>query len=178
MATGYEHLAFVAWETGQPEVAIATLQQALAAGVANAEIESKLGMYLAESGRAREGLPLLERAASRPPVEVDTLNALAIGYARAGMDDRAIATFRRVLAIDPHSAMAWQNIGSVELAAASSSRPATPSPARSRPTPTGPPPTPGSALSNAGRISSTPRSRAGRRPWRSIPASSTRSTTW
>ena len=115
MATGYEHLAFVAWETGQPAVAIATLQQALAAGVANAEIESKLGMYLAESGRAREGLPLLERAASRPPVEVDTLNALAIGYARAGMDDRAIATFRRVLAIDPHSAMAWQNIGSVEL---------------------------------------------------------------
>jgi tetratricopeptide (TPR) repeat protein len=91
------------------------LQQALNAGVANADIESKLGMYLSESGRVREGLPLLERAAARPPVEVDTLNALAIGYARAGMADRAIATFTRVLEIDSRR-MAWQNIGSRSLA--------------------------------------------------------------
>jgi len=115
MATGYEHLAFVAWEMGSADEAIATLQRAIAAGVTSAEIESKLGMYLTESGRVKEGLPLLERAASRPPAEIDTLNALAIGYARSGQTDRALATFTRVLGIDPRNAMALQNVGSVEL---------------------------------------------------------------
>jgi arylsulfatase A-like enzyme/Tfp pilus assembly protein PilF len=115
MATGYEHLAFVTWEMGRPDEAIATLQRAIAMGVSNAEIESKLGMYLTESGRVKEGLPLLERAANRPPADIDTLNALAIGYARSGQSDRALATFKGVLEIDSRNAMALQNVGSVEL---------------------------------------------------------------
>jgi arylsulfatase A-like enzyme/predicted TPR repeat methyltransferase len=115
MATGYEHLAFVAWDAGRVDEAIATLRKAIDAGVSNAEIESKLGMYLSESGRVRDGLPWLERAAARPPAEIDTLNALGIGYARAGMYDRALATFTRVLEIDARNAMALQNIGSAEL---------------------------------------------------------------
>jgi tetratricopeptide (TPR) repeat protein len=83
--------------------------------VSDPTIESKLGMYLAESGRAREGLPWLERGAARPAADIDSLNALAIGYARTGSPDRAIATFHRVLDQDAGNAMAWQNIGSVEL---------------------------------------------------------------
>jgi Flp pilus assembly protein TadD len=72
-------------------------------------------MYLSETGHAHEGLPWLERAVARPPTDIDTLNALAIGYARTGLPERAIATFHRVLDVDPNNAMAWQNIGSVEL---------------------------------------------------------------
>jgi arylsulfatase A-like enzyme/Tfp pilus assembly protein PilF len=115
MAIAYEQLAFVQSEMGRLDEAIATLRQALAKGVSDATIESKLGMYLAESGRAREGLPWLERAARRPSPDLDTLNALAIGYARTGSPDRAIATFHRVIEHDAGNAMAWQNIGSVEL---------------------------------------------------------------
>jgi arylsulfatase A-like enzyme/Tfp pilus assembly protein PilF len=115
MAIAYEQLAFVYWEAGQPGDAIATLQQAVAKGISSATIDSKLGMYLSETGHAHEGLPWLERAAARPPADIDTLNALAIGYARAGQPDRAIATFHRVLEVDASNAMAWQNIGSVEL---------------------------------------------------------------
>jgi Tfp pilus assembly protein PilF len=115
MAIAYEQLAFVSWEAGRPGDAIATLKQAVAAGVSSATIESKLGMFLSETGRAQEGLPWLERAAARPLTDVDTLNVLAIGYARVGLPDRAIATFRRVLEVDASNAMAEQNIGSVEL---------------------------------------------------------------
>ena len=115
MGIAYEHLAFVYWEAGRRSEAIATLQRAVTAGIADATMQSRLGMYLAESGRAREGLPWLERAAAQPPVTIDALNALAIGYARAGQPNRAIATFRRVLEIDRNTPMAWQNIGSAEL---------------------------------------------------------------
>ena len=115
MAIAYEQLAFVSWEAGRPGDAIATLKQAVARGVSSATIESKLGMYLSETGHAQEGLPWLERAAARPLTDIDTLNALAIGYARVGLPDRAIATFRRVLEVDASNAMAEQNIGSVEL---------------------------------------------------------------
>ena len=115
MAIAYEQLAFVYWEAGRPGDAIAGLRQAIAAGVSGATIDSKLGMYLSETGHAREGLPWLERAAARPPTDIDTLNALGIGYARVGLPDRAVATFHRVLDVDANNAMAWQNIGSVEL---------------------------------------------------------------
>jgi arylsulfatase A-like enzyme/Tfp pilus assembly protein PilF len=114
-AIAYAHLGFVLWEMDRRDEAIATLERARAAGVSDPMIDSKLGMYLSETGRAREGLPLLERAAAHPAADVDTLNTLAIGYARAGLPDRALATFHRVLDLEPGSPMAWQNIGSVEL---------------------------------------------------------------
>jgi superkiller protein 3 len=72
-------------------------------------------MYLTETGRAAEGLPWLERAAARPAAGLDALNTLAIGYVRTGRTGEALSTFHRVLSVDPHSAMAWQNIGSLEL---------------------------------------------------------------
>ncbi len=115
MELAYEHLAFVYWDSERQNDAIATLKRAVAAGLADSAIESKLGMYLSESGRPREGLPWLERAAARETADLDTLNTLAIGFARARLPDRARATFQRVLQIDPGNVMAWQNIGSVEL---------------------------------------------------------------
>ncbi len=115
MGIAYEQLAFVYWETGRRPQAIATLEQAVERGISDSTIDTKLGMYLTESGRAREGLPRLERAAARPAAGVDALNALAIGYARAGRPDRALAAFERVLALDSRNAMAWQNIGSLQL---------------------------------------------------------------
>jgi arylsulfatase A-like enzyme/Tfp pilus assembly protein PilF len=115
MAIAYEQLAFVYWEAGRPGDAIAALKQAVATGISSATIESKLGMYLSETGHAQDGLLWLERAVARPPADIDTLNALAIGYARVGQPERAIATFHRVLEVDASNAMAWQNIGSVEL---------------------------------------------------------------
>jgi superkiller protein 3 len=84
-------------------------------GIVDTSIDTKLGMYLTETGHPAQGLIWLQRGAANPAAEIDALNALAIGYARAGRAAEALSTFQRVLAIDPRSAMAWQNIGSLEL---------------------------------------------------------------
>jgi superkiller protein 3 len=115
MAIGYEQLSFVYWESGDRPDAIATLRRAVDQGIQDSTIDMRLGMYLTETGKAAQGLPWLERAAAHPAAELDALNALAIGYARTGRTDDALATFQRVLSVDSRSAMTWQNIGSLEL---------------------------------------------------------------
>jgi len=115
MAIAYEQLSFVYWESGNRADAIATLRRAVDRGIQDSTIDTRLGMYLTEIGQAAQGLPWLERAAAHPAAGLDALNALAIGYARTGRADDALSTFQRVLDVDPRSAMAWQNIGALEL---------------------------------------------------------------
>ena len=83
MALAYRHLAFVYWETGQVKEAIATLQQALKAGVRHESVTAQLGMYLAESGDAADAVRLLEPIAAAATADLDTVNALGIAYARS-----------------------------------------------------------------------------------------------
>ena len=116
MTLAYKHLAFLEWEAGLRDAAIGTLRGALAAGAGDSEIDAKLGAYLSQHGHPAEGLEHLKRAAASGAADLDTLNLLAIGYARAGQNDAAIVTLRRILSIDPRNAMAWQNIGTAELA--------------------------------------------------------------
>ncbi len=117
MALAYQHLAFIEWEAGQPEQAIATLTAAQKRAGADVETETLLGMYLSETGRLDEALPILEHAAAAPGAGVDALNALGIVYARTHQDARALQAFGKILTIDPRNAMAMQNVGSVHLAA-------------------------------------------------------------
>jgi arylsulfatase A-like enzyme/Flp pilus assembly protein TadD len=117
MAIAYRHLAFVEWETGRTGPAIATLQQAMVAGVKHGGITSQLGTYLAESGNAEIAVRLLEPiVAGGGAPDVDTLNALGIAYARGGREQQAREIFDRMLSLDPESAMALENIGALDLA--------------------------------------------------------------
>ncbi len=116
MAIAYQHLAFLQWESGQPEMAITTLTLARQKAGESAETDTLLGMYLSESGRAAEALPLLERTVLLPDAGVDALNALGIAYERTGQPEKAAETFERLLDVDPRNAMAVQNLGSVHLA--------------------------------------------------------------
>ncbi len=111
MALGYQHLAYVYWQLGQPDPAVATLRQALGRGIVTGDLRTQLGTYLAESGHAGEAIALLDV----PAADVDALTALGIAFAQSGRLDRALATFERVLALDPNSAAALENIGSVHL---------------------------------------------------------------
>ena len=117
MAIAYQHLAFLQWEGGQREQAIATLSAARRQVGGDVETDTLLGMYLSETGRLDEALPMLEHAAGSPGAGVDALNALGIALARTRQDSRALATFGEILKIDPRNAMAMQNVGSVHLAA-------------------------------------------------------------
>ena len=108
----HRHLAYLHWSLGEVEEAVGTLRRAQDAGIASPAVAGQLGLYLAESGAADEAVRLLEAlVAGEGPPDLDPLNALGIAYARRGDAERALATFERVLAVDPDSAMALENMG-------------------------------------------------------------------
>ena len=115
LAVAYQHLAFVNWQMGDVKSAVLVLQDALAAGVHQADLTTQLGMYLAESGHAAEAVPLLEAVAREAPSDVDVLNALGIAYARSGRSGEARQMFERALALDQNGNMALENLGAIDL---------------------------------------------------------------
>src|SRR5262245_30688314 len=115
MAIAYQHLAFVAWESGNVPGAISVLRQALRAGVTHASLTTQLGTYLAESGNASEAIQLLEPIAKTSAADVDAVNALGIAYARAGRSDEARRAFLQMLSMDGESPMALENLGALDL---------------------------------------------------------------
>jgi arylsulfatase A-like enzyme/Flp pilus assembly protein TadD len=115
MGLAYRRLAYLQWEQGHVNEAIATLRGATKAIGANVDIDVRLGTYLAETGDLSEAIPLLERAAAADPQNTDALNGLGIAYGRAGRADDAIKAFQRVLAQSPRDAYALENIGTTYL---------------------------------------------------------------
>ena len=111
----HRHLAFLHWSLGQADEAIATLTRARDAGIASPAAAGQLGIYLAESGRADQAVPLLEALVAGERPAIDPLNALGIAYARRGDADRALQTFTRVLELDRDSAIALENVGAVHV---------------------------------------------------------------
>ena len=126
-ADAYISLAHAYWETSRPGVAVATLERALKNGAPDRDVRIRLGLYLSESGidNAR-AVKLLE---TMPPTDVEALNGLGVAYGGAGRYDDAIRTFNKVLALDPTNALAHQNLASMVLRQALSSKPALSGPA-------------------------------------------------
>lgn len=108
----YRKLALVYWRQGRAADAIATLELALKNGVTQSEVRIKLGEYLTESGEPARAIALLAGTAGTDP---DALTALGNAYTLAGRERDAIATFNRLLAIDPSNALAYEDIGAAEL---------------------------------------------------------------
>jgi tetratricopeptide (TPR) repeat protein len=112
-ADAYISLSHAYWEGGQPGLAIASLERALASGAPDRDVRIRLGIYLAEShadsGRA---ITLLEGMSTE---DVEGLNGLGIAYGDAGRYDEAIRTFTSVLALDATNGLAYQNLASMVL---------------------------------------------------------------
>ena len=117
MLIAHRYLAFLHWILGQVDAAIATLQYALTAGRPTLELQTQLGVDLAETGRAGDAVRRLEplAAAQGSQAPVYLLNALGIAYARAGNPARALATFQTLVGQDPDNAMGFENIGAAHL---------------------------------------------------------------
>ena len=105
-------LALIYWRAGHAAEAIATLEAALRDGVTQREVRNKLGQYLAESGQAARAIALLEHDTGDDP---DALIALGNAYQLAGRHDAALATFRRLIEIDPASGLGDENLGIAQL---------------------------------------------------------------
>ncbi len=110
----YRKLAFVYWRQGKAADAIATLELALRNGVTQSEVRIKLGQYLAESGQPQRAIDLLAATAGSDP---DALIALGNAYTLAGRPRDAVATYTKLLALDPENALAHENIGAAHLRA-------------------------------------------------------------
>jgi arylsulfatase A-like enzyme/Tfp pilus assembly protein PilF len=115
MAIAYRHLAFIDWQRGDANGAIAVLRRAAKAGVADPRVIGQLGGYLTDAGHMAEGIRLLESVAGDTAADLDSLNALGIAYARTGRADAARAIFERILGINPASSVPLENLGLLAL---------------------------------------------------------------
>jgi arylsulfatase A-like enzyme/Tfp pilus assembly protein PilF len=115
MAIAYRHLAFVKRQLGNLDGAVDVLQRAVKAGITQAGLLADLCADLTDSGRVAQGIQLLEPLAGDPHADADTLNTLAIAYARGGRPSEAGRLFERVLAINPESSVPLENLGVLAL---------------------------------------------------------------
>jgi tetratricopeptide (TPR) repeat protein len=121
-ADAYIMLAHAYWEGGDPKQAIAALEDGLRAGAPDRDIRIRLGLYLSESGGASsQAIALLK---TLPDDDVEAINALGVAYGNGGQYDEAIATFGRILALDPTNGIACQNQASMKLRQALEAPPA------------------------------------------------------
>ena len=116
MADAAIQLAHAYWEAGEPGPAIAALERALKSGAPDRDLRIRLGIYLAEShADSKRAILVLE---GLPTTDVEALNALGIAYGDARRYPDAIASFNRVLALDPTNGLAYQNLASMTLSQA------------------------------------------------------------
>jgi Flp pilus assembly protein TadD len=114
LADAYRSLAFMLWQAGQRQLAIATLEMAMKNGVTQRDMHVKLGLYLAETGESAKAIALL---ATLPQDDTEALNALGIAYGHARRPADAMRMFTRAIELDATDGLAHQNIGTLQLQA-------------------------------------------------------------
>ena len=112
LVDAYRYMAYVYWQVGQPAAAINTLETTFKLGIADQDIRTRLGTFLAETGQPQKAITLLTHS---PADDVEAMNALGIAYGQAGHNAEAIRTFEKVLAADATNGIALQNIGTIKL---------------------------------------------------------------
>jgi arylsulfatase A-like enzyme/Tfp pilus assembly protein PilF len=115
MMAASRHLAFDYWKLGETHAAIETLTRALRAGPPTTGAQIQLATFLSETGKPGDAIAMLTPIAAAADADLDTLNALAIAYARSGRTKEALATFERALKIDERNSMIHENIGALRL---------------------------------------------------------------
>lgn len=112
LVDAYRYMAYVYWQVGQPAAAINTLEMTFTLGIADQDIRTRLGTFLAETGQPQKAITLLSHS---PADDVEAMNALGIAHGQAGHNAEALRTFEKVLAADATNGIALQNIGTIKL---------------------------------------------------------------
>lgn len=109
----HAHLGFVRQAQREIAGAIDSFRRAYELQPDDARHAGWLGMALAQAGRPRDAIPLLERAQAELPSQIEF--SAALGQAYQAEDDylRAAACYRRVLAARPDAADILNNLGVV-----------------------------------------------------------------
>lgn len=111
----HDRLAQLYRDTGRLPLAIATLEAAARAGIADAASLAALGGYLQEAGQLPRSVEVLEAARTLNPAEMDVYEKLGITYTRLGRFTDAHAMFAHMLSVAPNSATTYNNLGSLYL---------------------------------------------------------------
>jgi arylsulfatase A-like enzyme/Flp pilus assembly protein TadD len=101
---------------GRPAESIELLQSAPGAA-ASATVQAELGLALEGQGHLAEAAKYLEAAVRLRQGDLETINSLAVVYARLRRFEDGRRLFRQVLDADPHAAATWNNLGILEMSA-------------------------------------------------------------
>ena len=93
------------------------LLQAAPGGAESASTQAQLGLVFEADGNLTEAAKHLEAAARLREGDAETLNALAVVYARLRRFDAGRRVFRQLLETDPHAPAGWNNLGILEMSA-------------------------------------------------------------
>lgn len=72
--------------------------------------------YLMETNAPKDAIPMLQEAANRNPSDVRILDQLALAFRQSAQPTQAIATWEKLLRVNPKSAVAQFRIGETQLA--------------------------------------------------------------
>ena len=111
----YDRLAQIYRDTGRMQEAIATLETAARAGVADAASLAALGGYLQEAGAFDRSVDVLQAALKLNSSEMEAYEKLGVSYTRIGRYADAHAMFGHMLSVAPNSATTYNNQGSLYL---------------------------------------------------------------
>lgn len=95
---------------GHPAQAEAVLRAAVARGAGDADTLQLLGFILCGSGRAAEGLPLMDRSIAMEPRHPGFLDNRAQVLLQMGLVDEAVRDARAVTALEPAFAEGWLHL--------------------------------------------------------------------
>lgn len=113
MPIGYSLLAQAQLESGDTVGAVEVMQGAQKGGLASDSLKRQLALSLAELGRAREAVPILEPLAAKGDIE--TMATLGLVLSEAGRGPEAEAMLLAVLAKDVDHPKALETLGLVAL---------------------------------------------------------------
>lgn len=99
----------------KPQKAIAVIQNGLLHVPGNIELKVKLGGLLADNNAGEKALSLLNDILLAYPQRGDAWNFLGITYFRMKNYDQALHAYLRAVALDPGSALAQHNLGTLYL---------------------------------------------------------------
>jgi putative PEP-CTERM system TPR-repeat lipoprotein len=100
------NLALLYWQVGDRR-AVATAERAYSARAEAPEIADTYGWMLTQSNRAKEAVPILEKAEARIRVKGEVQYHLAVAYVRTGERDKARVLLAAALNTDSASARGW-----------------------------------------------------------------------
>ena len=103
--------AVIAAQAAQWEEAERILRHVLAVDPDHAEACHLIGMALASTGRANEGVTFLRRATALKPAEALYWNNLATGCSAAALLTEAVEAARKAVILEPGYAAAWSRLG-------------------------------------------------------------------